>query len=396
MLVYVVCTTVASSQRQAEPRDAPSSNSRDEYIVVLNEDLSDAQVEHHKWQVHTNTSAAVVHDFHIGKGFRGYSVIMDSKLCHVISEMNHVKHIEKNQIVQIFHANCTVQRDSTWGAIRTTMRDRPSSYFNYIYKSDSAGDGVDVYIIDSGIDISHPEFGGRAKWGTDFVDNPSPITDLNGHGTHVAGIVMSNTWGLAKKATAIAVRVLDGNGFGTTAGIIAGIEWVANRVLNESGRSVANLSLGGSRSFALDDAVNAAVDLGMHIAVAAGNSWQNACDFSPAAASKSITVAASDRFDEFAWFSNWGYCVDIVAPGVLVTSTWINGGVRTLSGTSMAAPHVCGVMAKILSEEETSTITTDDMKKLLKNTATRNKLFAIPDTSTPNALVFKNCSLSEM
>jgi subtilisin family serine protease len=174
--------------------------------------------------------------------------------------------------------------------------------------------------------------------------------DGNGHGSHVAGTIGSKSYGVAKKVNLIAVKVLDGRGYGDTSGVIAGIEYVATEGPKSRRKAVANMSLGGPSSRALDRAVQAAVKAGVVFVVAAGNSAGDACKLSPAGVAEAITVAASDKYDKIASFSETGKCVDIIAPGVDITSTWNNGGTNTISGTSMASPHVAGVVALALAE----------------------------------------------
>jgi cerevisin len=252
------------------------------------------------------------------------------------------------------------------GLARISHRPKLSfgTFTKYEYHG-SGGEGVDVYIIDTGINIKHEEFEGRASWGktipVDDVDD-----DNNGHGTHCAGTIASRKYGVAKSANVIAVKVLGSNGSGSMSDVIAGVLYAAESAAEKAASataevkatgktkhkaSVANMSLGGGKSRALDDAVNAAVDSGLHFAVAAGNDNRDACSFSPAGAEKAITVGASTLADERAYFSNHGRCVDIFAPGLNILSTWIGSesAMNTISGTSMASPHTAGLMAYLLS-----------------------------------------------
>ncbi|KAH8922782.1 hypothetical protein BT69DRAFT_1350608 [Atractiella rhizophila] len=215
--------------------------------------------------------------------------------------------------------------------------------------------GVNAYIIDTGVNIDHVELEGRAEWGKTMPKNDVD-QDANGHGSHVAGTVASNRYGVAKSAHIIAVKVLGSNGQGTMSDVIGGVEWAVNDMETRKSKkgykgSVANMSLGGGKSQALDDVVDAAVGEGMHFAVAAGNDNRDACGYSPAAAKEAITVGASTSKDEIAYFSNHGKCVDVFAPGLNILSIWNTGNrsINTISGTSMASPHVAGLVAYFLS-----------------------------------------------
>lgn len=206
-------------------------------------------------------------------------------------------------------------------------------------------------ILAKGIYTPHRDFGGRATFGANFADNSN--TDGNGHGTHVAGTVGSSTYGVAKRTSLIAVKVLDSNGQGSNSGVIAGINWAANDVKNKgrAGKAVGNLSLGGGYSQAVNDAATNAVNSGLFLAVAAGNENQDASNSSPASAPAVCTVGATDVNDNRASFSNYGSLLDIFAPGVNILSTWNNGGTNTISGTSMASPHIAGLGAYLLALE---------------------------------------------
>lgn len=285
-------------------------------------------------------------------------------------------------------ATFLTQTDAPWGLSRLTHEKQTAPFpHDYQYPA-SAGQGVDVYVIDTGINIDHEEFEGRAKWGKTI-----PLFDLdidgNGHGTHCAGTIGSKTFGVAKKATLIAVKVLRTSGFGTNSDVIKGVEWVTkqHRRKSRAGRkSVANMSLGGGRSMTLERIVDRAVAAGVHFAVAAGNDAEDACEYSPAAAKGPITVGASTIEDGMAFFSNHGKCVDIFAPGLDIKSTWIGSkdAVNTISGTSMASPHVAGVLALYLGEAEW---TPADLKAELIARGQKGVLSKLPDDGTPNFLL---------
>ncbi|MER6769489.1 S8 family peptidase [Streptomyces bacillaris] len=245
-----------------------------------------------------------------------------------------------------FSINATQENPPSWGLDRIDQTETAGdNAYNY---PDSAGEGVTAYVIDTGVRVTHEDFEGRATSGFDAVDNDDDADDGNGHGTHVAGTIAGASHGVAKKAKIVAVRVLDDNGSGTTEQVIAGIDWVA---ANASGPSVANMSLGGGADPALDAAVQKAIAAGVTFGVAAGNESSDAGQVSPARVPEAITVASSTEADEQSSFSNYGSIVDIYAPGSDITSTWNDSdtGTNTISGTSMATPHVVGAAAVYLA-----------------------------------------------
>lgn len=287
-----------------------------------------------------------------------------------------VKYIEQDATV---HATAT-QSGATWGLDRIDQRNLPLDG-NYSYSTTASN--VTAYIIDTGINTAHTAFGGRAVWGTNTTGDGNN-SDCQGHGTHVAGTVGSSTWGVAKGVKLVAVKVLGCDGSGTNSGVIAGVNWA---VSNKSGPAVANMSLGGGVSQALDDAVNNAASKNLVMAVAGGNDNVDACTSSPARAANAITVGATDRNDARASFSNYGSCLDLFAPGVNITSTWIGSttATNTISGTSMATPHVTGAAALILAANPS--YTTAQVTSALLNNATTGKVTSA-GSGSPNRLLY--------
>jgi subtilisin family serine protease len=253
---------------------------------------------------------------------------------------------------------------------------------NATYNYNWTGSGVRVYIIDTGIRTSHTQFGGRASDVFDAFGGNGQ--DCNGHGTHVAGTVGGSTYGVAKSSLPRGVRVLDCNGSGSTSGVIAGVDWVRQNFIAPA---VANMSLGGGASTALDNAVNALSNAGVAIAVAAGNSNANACNSSPARAANAITTGSTTTTDARSSFSNFGTCVDLFAPGSGILSAWFtsNTATATLSGTSMASPHVAGVAALYKQANPSASATT--VRNAIVNNATTN-VITNAGTGSPNRLLY--------
>ncbi|MFF9910288.1 S8 family peptidase [Streptomyces sp. NPDC013457] len=312
---------------------------------------------------------------------KGFSTTMSQARAAALASDPRVAYVEQNATVHM----AETQPGATWGLDRIDQRDLPLST-TYTYGTQASN--VTAYIIDTGIRTSHSEFGGRARVGTDTVGGGQNGQDCQGHGTHVAGTVGGAKYGVAKGAKLVAVRVLDCNGSGTTAGVIAGVDWVTANAVKPA---VANMSLGGGANTSLDDAVKRSIASGVTYAVAAGNGNllglpARACNYSPARVPEAITVGATDSADKRASFSNYGTCVDLFAPGVSITSAWKDSdtATNTISGTSMATPHTAGVAALYLAANPTASPA--QVSTALVDNATSGKV-QNPLSGSPNKLL---------
>ena len=299
--------------------------------------------------------------------------------------------LEHNPKVQYIEPDAEVIASDTqspapsWGLDRIDQRAMPLSN-SFTYSATGQGAGVKAYVIDSGVLSTHTDFEGRVAPGFSAIDDLVNTTeDCNGHGTHVSGTLAGTTFGVAKEATIVPVRVLDCQGSGTTAGVIAGLDWVARD--HTSGPAVANMSLEGKPSRALDTAVASLIADGVSVVVAAGNSHASACASSPARVEEAVTVGATNTTDSRAPYSNFGQCVDLFAPGSYITSDWYTSSTatNTLSGTSMATPHVSGVVALFLSR--TPTLTPSEVALALTSSATAG-VVADAGPRSPNLLLY--------
>ncbi|CBX91628.1 similar to subtilisin-like serine protease PR1A [Plenodomus lingam JN3] len=329
------------------------------------------------------------HVYNFG-GFGGFAAEMNDGLVQLLRNLPGVEYIEQDAIVKAnlgeIHLEkkaYVTQASSTWGLARISHQSRGSTSYTY---DSSAGADTCSYVIDTGISVSHPEFEGRATFLANYAGDGSN-NDGNGHGTHVAGTIGSKTYGVAKKTQLYAVKVLDASGSGTNSGVIAGINFVANDAKTRScpKGAVANMSLGGSRSTAVNSAAANVVSAGVFLAVAAGNEAQDASNSSPASEATAYTVGATDSSDRLASFSNFGSVVDILAPGVAILSTWLNGGTNSISGTSMASPHVAGLAAYLLGFEGKKTPAA--LSSRITELSLRNKITGVP-SGTKNYLAF--------
>ena len=374
LLVAAVLGVALAVAGGAQARVVPG-----QYIVVLKPDARSAVVA----DAHARSAGARILAVY-GAALKGYAARLTPAQLAAVRADPRVAFVEADRTVSL----STTQTNATWGLDRIDQRARPlSTTFTYF----NTGAGVRAYIIDTGIRFSHSQFGGRASTGFDAVDGGS-ADDCNGHGTHVAGTVGGSTYGVAKGVALIGVRVLNCSGSGTTSGVIAGINWVTGN--HQAGQpAVANMSLGGGASSALDNAVRNSVADGVSYAVAAGNGnalgiAQNACNSSPARVAEAMTISATDSSDRKASWANYGNCVDWFAPGVSITSAWYNSNTatRTISGTSMATPHTAGVAALYLQGNPSASPAT--VRTTLFNLTTKGVVTS--SSTTNNHLLFTN------
>lgn len=354
------------------------------WIVKMNNDVLDDIVE----EALKLLTKDPEHVYGFGK-YKGFAAEISDDIVELLSKLPGVDYIEQDAIVkanlgEVEKRAYVTQGSSTWGLGRISHVNSGTSSYTY---DDSAGANACVYVIDTGIQTSHPEFEGRATWLANYAGDGSN-SDGNGHGTHCAGTIGSKTYGVAKKAKIFAVKVLDASGSGTNSGVIAGINYAANDQKTRSGctnGAVGSLSLGGSKSTAVNSAAANAVTAGLFLAVAAGNDASNAANYSPASEPTAFTVGATDSSDRIASFSNYGSVVDAFAPGVSILSTWIGSSTNTISGTSMATPHVAGLAAYLLSLEGKKTPAA--LGSRIVALANKNKITGLP-SGTANNLVF--------
>jgi len=305
----------------------------------------------------------------------GYAVQMSKDAAVGLSQDPRVLYVEEDGVMEA----SAVQSSPPWGLDRIDQRDRPLSG---TYTYNWTGSGVRAYVIDTGILTGHTQFGGRASNVYDVFGGSG--ADCNGDGTHVAGTIGGSTYGVAKSALLRGVRVLNCSGSGSTSGVIAGVDWVRQ---NHIAPAVANMSLGGSASSSLDTAINNLHNAGVTIVVAAGNENQNACNVSPARAANAVTVGSTTSTDARSSFSNYGTCVDIFAPGSSILSSWYTSttATATLSGTSMASPHVAGVAA--LYKQANASASPATIRNALVNNSTTNRISNV-GTGSPNRLLY--------
>ncbi len=381
-ILIAVLTTMIIGVAHASPltrSQAPQGMIKGQYIVTFNKtaqapkDLASTLAKSHGGKVlHIYESA-----------LRGFAVSIpetaSAAFVEAMKKNPNVLSVEPDVVMSI---HTTTQNNAVWGLDRVDQKNLPLDS-NYTYAQ--TGLGVTAYIVDTGILASHQQFSGRVKSGYTSISDGKGTTDCNGHGTHVAGTVGGTTYGIAKEVTLVPIRVLGCDGAGTSSGVLAGLDWI---IKNGKKPAVVNMSLSGGVSSSLDNAIVTLYDNGYTPVVAAGNSNADACNASPAREAKAITVAATDNTDTRANFSNYGSCVDIFAPGTQIKSAWYdsNTATKVSNGTSMATPHVAGIVAELLQSTPTATpqtITTNLLKQATTN------LVKDPANS-PNRLVYKS------
>ncbi|AKE51325.1 S8 family peptidase [Kangiella geojedonensis] len=387
--VVLATGTVGAYAGQFKTAPISSNAVANQYIVVLKDDavaesegIFSSQANAKAVQMLTDNlslryKARVTRNFK--SVLKGGVFTMSKSQAQLLAKDPRVKLVEQDQRVSI----AATQSNPTWGLDRIDQRELPLDN-NYIYSTDASN--VNAYIIDSGV-TDHSDFGGRLNGGYDFVDNDNDPRDCNGHGTHVAGTVGSETYGVAKNVNLIGIRVLDCRGEGSWSGIISGMDWVAE---NHTKPAVANMSLGGGFMSSINEATQALTDAGVIVVAAGGNDGKDACDYSPASTPSAITVGSTDDNDARSIFnssasSNYGSCLDIFAPGSDILSTRNNGGTQTMSGTSMAAPHVAGIAALYLADNPNASV--NEVTQAILDAATPN-LISDAKSGSPNLLAY--------
>ena len=380
----------AEAKRVSRVHPAPLLHARTapiahQYIVVLRGSLpahptKRTQRAARSKEARVASSVGAEPSFEYGAAINGFSADLTGVQVRRLRRSPRVKYVEEDARVSLSQT----QRNAPWNLDRIDQRTKiPSSTYDYA----ATGEGVHAYVIDTGIQAHHPDFGNRAHNAFDALGDDG--SDCHGHGTHVAGTIGGHTYGVAKRVTLVGIRVLGCSGSGTTAGVIAGVNHVT---AHHAQTSVANMSLGGGASASVDSAVTHLVHSGVFTSVAAGNDKRDSCIVSPARVPVAFTVGATSNSDNAATFSNYGTCLDIYAPGVNITSDWTNSTTKTISGTSMAAPAVAGVAALHLSHFPASTPA--GIGSWLRDHATRGVVIppastGTPYTGTPNLLLYK-------
>jgi len=370
MRLLLLAALIVVSTASLAPLFKHDENIEGEYIVVMKHD---GNLEDIKSDFENDNGMQIQREFR--KVFKGFQAHISKLALRSVRLRSDVEYVEEDMVVK------ALTKAATWGLDRIDQRNLP---LDDLANFPGDGKGTNAYIIDTGIFPSNSYFEARASVHFDAINPDGDGIDCNGHGTHCAGTVGSNPYGVARKAKLHGVRVLGCTGYGSNSAVIAGIEYVAN---NHEKPAIASLSIGSYRSSATDNAIKGLVNSGVPASVAAGNSNSNACNFSPAGAPEAITVGATQDDDNRAYFSNYGECVDIFAPGVDVKSTWIGSdtATNTKSGTSMACPHVTGAACILLGNNPN--LTPEELKAQLLSSASDNKI-SDPGYGSPNKLLY--------
>ncbi|MGW6980329.1 S8 family serine peptidase [Streptomyces sp. NPDC054932] len=371
-----------ASAAAPEPTPAPLTTAANpvpgQYIVTLEKGVDAAEAAQ---------KLGLKPSFVYTSAINGFAVPMTPLQLTIVRNALGVKSVEEDAKVQSVPRPATVEGmrspSNSWGQDRIDQKELP---LDKNFTVEGNGAGVTAYVLDTGIDYQHTEFGGpdatRATFGFDAINDGRNGQDCQGHGTHVAGTLAGKTYGIARKANLVSVRVLGCDGQGTWSGIIAGLDWVAK---NAKQPAVLNGSLGGERSDTVNAAADAVTDAGVLPVIAAGNSAKDACFVSPASASRVVTVAASNEWDEETDFSNWGSCVTLYAPGQAIVSAKLGGGSVALNGTSMAAPHAAGVA--VLYKQAHPGAAPEEVAAFLEEESTKDVLTSV-SKSSPNKLLY--------
>jgi subtilisin family serine protease len=367
------------------------------YIVLYNETVSAYQFNTHLKRVGDSTPLKFVYS--IGDTYKGFAANLDDETLERLLDDPLIKEIHCDGMESIVANSCgaTQPNAPSWGIPRTSHKGEITNGVSddYFYNPSEGGQGVYIYVIDTGVYAQHSDFGGRAIFGANFVDNVE--TDQNSHGTHCAGTAAGRTFGIAKAATIVSVKVLGAGGSGPTSGVIAGFQYTTQRHVATGGPSVASVSLGSTADGGKNAAVTASIQQGVAYSIAAGNSNANACNFYPASTPLATTVGSTtmstfdeETYDERSSFSNFGTCVDIFAPGTSITSCCISGPNSSCvkSGTSMACPHVSGQLAVVLGEHRDWTPAQAEAELLRQ---AQSGLIYNQGGGSPNLLLYNGC-----
>jgi subtilisin family serine protease len=392
LIANLIWVSPISAKQASSPFDRESSTleqSRadatdviDSYIVVYKSTSTRTDRDNAKKKAESR-GAQVKHQY--DTAVQGFSAKMSKTAVAELAQNTAVQYIEPDSIVSVgnteFALAKTLQTGATWGLDRIDQR---TAVLNQQYVYTYTGSNVRAYIIDTGIRLTHKEFGGRATSGYTSINDGNGTNDCHGHGTHVAGTVGGATYGVAKGVKLIAVRALDCSGNGSTSGIVAALDWITKNAVKPA---VINMSLSGSASPTMDTAVSNAIKAGISVVVAAGNSNANACYYSPSRVSNALTVGATTKTDARASFSNFGKCLDLFAPGTDITSAGISDdfSIMVASGTSMASPHVAGAVALYLSKYPTASYST--VASGIKSLGTLN-IVTNQGTNSPRTLLY--------